>query len=177
MKLKLTLGIIGCTLLSLLIPSIIHAQNADYGTNRQRRTCPSRSEPKSGSISAKQATIYAACSYEEQKVFNTAVDFVDILSLQVSPKSRRATFSEHELNQIDIEKPVYDIRGSIVVYSCHNTLSGTYPRGRNCTVYTQPKSHGKCYQTVFSDWYCALGIGYASPDLIKHDMPAPQAPK
>jgi hypothetical protein len=170
MKLMLTLAIIGGTLLTLLTPSILTAQNNDYGTNRKLRTCPSRSEPKSGSISAAQAKIYVACSVEEKRVFNASVQFVDILSLQVAPKSRRVKDSEFRRYQIDIEKPVYDIRGSMILYTCQNTLGTSYPRGQNCIVYREPKSSGMCYQTTFGDWYCSMGGSSARPEP---KMPAP----
>jgi hypothetical protein len=156
MKSKLTPTIIGCTLITILTSGILPAQSNDYGTSRQLRTCPSRTTPSSGRISVEQAKIYAACYYEEKPVFNAAVDFVDILSLQVAPKSRRAKGADFRLHKIDIEKPIYDIRGSIVVYNCQNITAG-YPRGQNCRVSRVPNSTGKCYQTTFGDWYCTLG--------------------
>jgi hypothetical protein len=36
---------IGYMLLSLSTPSILNAQTRDYGTTRQPRTCPTRSQP------------------------------------------------------------------------------------------------------------------------------------
>jgi hypothetical protein len=173
MKSRLTLSIIGGTLLTLLDPSILPAQANDYGTSRQLRTCPSRTEPRSGRISVEQAKIYAACYYEEQGVFNASVKFVDILSLQVAPKPRRARDIDFRLHKIDIEKPVYDIRGSMIVYNCYNTLGSTsYSHGSNCSVYREPKSNGKCYQTTFGDWHCVMAGG--SSVRPEHHMPAPE---
>ena len=156
MKSRLTLAIISGTLITILAPNILSAGANDYGTSRQRRTCPSRTEPSRGRISVEQAKIYAACYYEEKAVFNASVDFVDILSLEVAPKSRQARSADFRLHQIDIEKPLYDIRGNIVIYNCQNITPG-YPRGQNCRVSRIPKSTGKCYQTTFGDWYCVLG--------------------
>jgi hypothetical protein len=169
MKSRLTLGLIGYTLVTILAPSL-PAQANDYGTIRQLRTCPSRTEPRSGRISVAQAKIYAACYYEEKGVFNAAVQFVDILSLQIAPKPRRVRDTDLRLNQIDIEKPVYELRGSIVVHTCQNITEG-YPRGQNCSVSRVPKSTGKCYQTTFGDWYCM--IGGASLVRPETKMPAP----
>lgn len=170
MKLRLTLGIIGCTLLTILASGILPVQANDYGTSRQRRTCPSRTEPRSGRISVEQAKMYVACYYEERAVFNAAVDFVDILSLQIAPKPRRVRGVDLNLHQIDIEKPVYEIRGSLIVYNCQNITEG-YPRGQNCRVSRAPKSTGKCYQTTFGDWYCVMG----GSSLVRPEtkMPAP----
>jgi hypothetical protein len=156
MKLRLTLAIIIGTLMTILAPSILSVRANDYGTSRQPRTCPSRTEPSRGRISVKQTKIYTACYYEEKAVFNASIDFVDILSLDVAPKSRQARSADLRLHQIDIEKPIYDIRGSIVIYNCQNITPG-YPHGQNCRVSRVPKSTGKCYQTTFGDWYCVLG--------------------
>jgi hypothetical protein len=170
MKSRLILGLIGCTLITILASSLTALAN-DYGTNRQRRTCPSRTEPRSGGISVEQAKTYVACYYEEKAVFNASVDFADILSLEIAPKSRRARAADFRLHQIDIEKPIYEIRGSIVVHNCQNITEG-YPRGQNCRVSRIPKSTGKCYQTTFGDWYCVLG----GSSLVRPEtkMPAPQ---
>jgi hypothetical protein len=170
MKLRLTLAIISGTLMAILAPSILTAGANDYGTSRQLRTCPSRTEPSRGRISVEQAKAYAACYYEEKAVFNASVNFVDILSLQVASKSRRARDADFRLHQIDIEKPIYDIKGSIVIYNCQNITEG-YPRGQNCRISRVPNSTGKCYQTTFGDWYCVLGGG----SLVRPEtkMPAP----
>lgn len=157
--------------MTILATSILPAQANDYGTSRQLRTCPSRTAPSSGSISAEQAKIYVACYYEERAVFNASVNFVDILSLEVAPKSRRARAADFRLHNIDIEKPIYEIRGDIVVHNCQNITEG-YPRGQNCRVSRVPKSTGKCYQTTFGDWYCLL----AGSSLVRPEtkMPAPE---
>jgi hypothetical protein len=123
MKSKLTLGIICCTMLTFLTPSILNAQTKNYGTNRQPRACASRLEPRTGPLSVDQAKKYVACDNEglNKAVIHSGydMDFIDILSLQVAPKSRRVTIRDmQDFLGIDAEKPAYDIRGSIVKYSC-----------------------------------------------------------
>jgi hypothetical protein len=116
--------------------------------------------------------MYVACYYEEKPVFNASVKFVDILSLEIAPKTRRARSSDLNLNsQFDLDKPVYELRGSIIEYNCYNVTEG-YPRGKNCSVSRIPKSTGKCLQTTFGDWHCVLGGG----SLVRPEtkMPAPQ---
>ena len=171
MKSRLTLGLIGCTLMTIIASSIQPAQANDYGTSRQRRTCPSRTEPLSGRISVEQAKMYVACDYEEKAVFNASVKFVDILSLQIAPKPRRVRDVDLRMPQVDIEKPVYELRGSMIVHTCYNITEG-YPRGKNCSVSRQPKSIGKCYQTTFGDWHCVMGG--ASLGEPERNMPAPE---
>ena len=175
MKLRLTLGIVGCTLLTLLTPSILKAQAGDFGTNRQPRTCPSsRSAPKTGRISAAQAMIYAACE-AEKKTNNYSVNFVDILNLEVAPKPRRITTADFEnFRNIDTQKPAYDLRGSVIAYTCYrvsNTQFG-YRAGQNCSIRRVPESKGVCFQNTFGDWYCFIGtVSY--PLTSEEKMPAP----
>lgn len=168
MKLRLSLGLIGCTLMTILAPSIQPAQaSLDFGTSRQLRTCPSRS----GRLTVEQVKKYVACYYEEKAPYEASVKFVDVLSVQIAPKPRRVRYNEFRLHQIDIEKPIYEIRGSLIVYECRNITEG-YPRGQNCSVFREPRSTGKCYQTTFGDWYCMMG-GSASLLRPERKMPAP----
>ena len=162
MKSRLTLSLFGCTLLTFLTPSLIHARpNIDVGTNRQPRTCSSTSEPKTGPISAAQAMIYVACRAEgdrEVKMEGT-VYFIDILSLQVDPKPRQVTLRDIQNygGTIDPEKPTYTLTGSVVSYACFG-LGNIYQRGQNCIVRRIPQSLGKCYKTPFKDWRCSMGV-------------------
>jgi hypothetical protein len=159
MKSSLTFGIIGCAMLTAIISSIPNALAIDYGANRDRRTCPSRLAPTKGAISAAQAKVYVACSYEERPAgLAASIYFVDILSIQVAPKSRKAQGTEISIFQIDIDRPVYDLKGSIVVYSCIKIkeTGGIYPRGKNCLVNRVQDSRGICYQTTFAEWKCSM---------------------
>jgi hypothetical protein len=159
MKSRLTLGIIGCTLLTVITPNILQAQARDFGTNRQPRTCASTSAPKSGRISAAQAMKYVACQAEgdrEVKMSGT-INFIDILNLEVAPKSRQVNIRDIEnYPDIDTEKLIYNLRGSVVAYTCYGLNGPIYQRGQNCTVSRVPKSTGKCSQNTFGDWRCSM---------------------
>ncbi len=169
MKPSLTLGIIGCALLTFLTPNILSAQAGDFGTNRQPRTCRSQSEPRNSPISSAQAKIYAACNGEKQ-TNNYSVKFIDILDLEVAPTARRASIRDIQYDpRIDTQKPVYDIRGNVVSYSCFR-VSDLHPAGQNCIVYRVPNSKGKCFQNTFGEWSCALGSYSPRPET---KMPAP----
>jgi hypothetical protein len=161
MNTKLTVGIISCTLLTVLNPSILNAQTGrDFGTDRQPRTCQSRSAPTSGGISAAQATVYAACEDEaDSKVkYPGTVNFVDILSLQVLKSRRVNNIDVNRYGQgiIDENQPIYPIQGSANYYSCYNLLGGIYKRGQNCSVYRSQESRGSCYKNTFGKWACKL---------------------
>jgi hypothetical protein len=161
MNTKLTVGIIGCTLLTVLSPTILNAQTGrDFGTDRQPRTCQSRSAPTSGGISAAQATAYAACEDEaDSKVKSSGtVNFVDILSLQVLKPRQVNELDLRRYGQgiIDENRPIYPIQGSANYYTCYNLLGGIYKRGQNCSVYRSTESRGNCFKTTFGKWTCKL---------------------
>jgi hypothetical protein len=174
MKSNLKLGIICCTVLTFLTPSTLNAQTSNYGTNRQPRTCASRLEPRTGPLSVAQAKKYVACD-NEGPTFSVNhsgrnMKFIDILSLQVAPKSRPVTFRDiQDFTGIDAQKPAYDIRGSVVKYTCNPIDSNI---GRNCMRERMPESDGMCYRKTFGDWHC-----YISGERIggfQHDLPAPK---
>jgi hypothetical protein len=160
MNSKLTVGIIGCILLTLLDPSSLNARaGGDFGTTRQPRTCASRSAPSKGAISAAQAAIYAACEDEgdNPSKYPGSVNFVDILSLQVAKPRRVTDVDVTRYGQtIDANRPIYPIRGSANWYTCFNLQGGIYQRGQNCIVVRSTQSVGDCYKTTFGKWACKL---------------------
>jgi hypothetical protein len=175
MKSRLTLAIVCCGLLTLLNPYIITAQAADFGTNHQPRTCPSKSAPTRGAIGAKQAAIYAACHREDVRLItmNGTVQFVDILSLQVS-KPRRANSNDfRSFTNIDTTKPVYDLQGSVIAYTCFTIAEGSiYKRGQNCTITRVPDSRGLCVQDTSGEWSCTIST-YLPGLKQERGMPPP----
>jgi hypothetical protein len=71
----------------------LNAQSAsnpkfDWGTARKLCTCPDRLSPVQGPISVAQATIDDARAHEDRLPYNAAVTFVDILKLEITPKTR-----------------------------------------------------------------------------------------
>jgi hypothetical protein len=169
MKSKFTLGIIGWMLLTLLAPTSLKAQvTGDLGTNRQQQTCTSRLEPRTGPISAAQAIKYATCEAEGDRIVKKSgrTDFIDIFSLQVNPKPRRAEYLDiNYFGKAIANSPVYDIKGTAVAYSCavlDNRAGGGRP-GKNC-LNTRPddkNSVGVCFREPSGNWRCRLSVGGA----------------
>lgn len=159
MKLKFTNWVMGCTLLTLLAPTILHAQTPEYGTTRRPRTCPSRVEPRTGAISVEQAKMYFMCGREKETDFygRLATNYlmlVSDLTIQVAPKPRPFNFStDGRYLGIDTELPVYDIRGSFTTYFCSNRSSDI---GKNCLAHQNYIQQGICYRNTFGDWYCNM---------------------
>jgi VHL beta domain len=170
MKSRSTIGIVGCMLLTLLPSTSIKAQaKGDIGTNRQQQTCPSRSEPRTGVISAAQAIKYATCEAEADRRVKSPgqTDFIDITSLQVNPKPRQAEYLDiRYFGNAIANSPVYEIKGTAVVYKCaaiNNRAGGGRP-GKNC-LNTHPddrgpnNSVGACFKEPSGNWRCRLSVG------------------
>jgi hypothetical protein len=160
MKLISTVSISAFFLGLLFIPSSLNAQDMEFGTSRRPRTCASRSQPVNGAISAQQAIKYFICDTETINSSALGARFVTDLNLQVAPKPRRVT--EDDIgraarinNQIDTDKPVYDIRGSFKRYSCTNKPDWVAQK-QNCSLNVFSNSQGICFKNNFGDWHCTM---------------------
>jgi len=165
-KLRFTLRIIGCTLLTVLTPTILTAQTTPYGIVREPQTCPSMVEPKKGSPSVEQAKKYFLCDQEGR--FGTPgqnssyVSLISNLTLQIAPNPRPANATDLKFNtrhggeplSMNTDQPVYDIRGSFTVYTCFEIRN--YHPGQNCTVEQFSNSSGICFRNTFGDWHCRM---------------------
>ena len=164
MNLKLIFRVAGLTAFALSTTTMLAAQDLRYGTSRVPQSCPSRSEPKTGAITARQAEKYFTCHVENGEAFDGergSMSFVTDLKIEVARKSRRATIGDvtRAANSrslaLDMDRPVYDIRGSYKDYYCGRTTAAVEEK-RNCILSNSPKSQGICFQNSFSDWFCLL---------------------
>jgi hypothetical protein len=143
----------------------------DYGTKRQPRKCADRKQPVSGKISVEQAKIYVTCEYEDKPPANASIPFVDILKLEIAPKTRAVTTKDiMQFTDIDQDKPIYMLQGSVKVYYCANVAGSNQKAGSNCIIFHQPRSKGTCHQTSFGDWHCFIG---GRTEKEKRNQPAP----
>jgi hypothetical protein len=179
MSLKLIFRVAGLTVFALSTTTNLAAQDLRYGTSRVPQSCPSRSEPKTGAITAEQAEKYFTCHIENGEAFNENsynMMFVTDLKIQVAPKPRRATLGDvsRAANSrslaLDMNRPVYDIRGSYNNYFCGRTTAAVEEK-RNCQVTNFPQSKGICFQDSFKDWFCLLT---GSMKNISRQSPPPQ---
>jgi hypothetical protein len=166
-NLKLILSVAGLTLFTLSTPTVLTAQDLRYGTSRVPRSCPSRSEPKTGAITAKQAEQYFTCHVEKGDTFDgnapgTYMNLVTDLTIEVVPKPRRARTADvvraASLGTpitLNTEQPLYDIRGSYKSYFC-NRYTQRVEEKQNCTLTVLPNQQGICFKNNFNDWYCLL---------------------
>lgn len=145
----------------------LNAQNQSYGTDRRPQICKSRAEPKKGALSVEQAKKYFICDHERERDGTgftniNSLNLIDDLKIQVAPRSRRFNRNDIVYSDegggvylpMDMDKPVYDIRGSYTSYSC---MSGRmFTPGENCDVESFTDSKGICFQTTFGDWHCSM---------------------
>ncbi len=157
MNQKLTSLISACVAFILFNPATLVAQNIDYGTDLRPRTCPSRANPINGKLTVQQAKIYFTCDHE---VDIPILHLVNDLNLQISSRSRPVNNTDLRFNQrgdggtlsMNVEKPVYDIRGSFTSYTCFNAARRG---GKNCDV-AYLSGTGICFKNTFDEWHCNM---------------------
>jgi hypothetical protein len=169
MRSRLTIGIIGWILLTLLTPTSLKAQpETRYGTSRQPQTCPSRSEPRTGRLSVPQALNYTRCWFEEN---SRGVHFADISNFKFSPPrqvTEQDSLQQWTINKIDRTQPMYDIKAHVVYYMCQPVSNNINPNyfgapGKNCqligSVESNPlNSSGICFKDLTEQWHCRLTV-------------------
>jgi hypothetical protein len=144
------------------IPSTLITQMI-YGTTRTNRTCPSRVNPKKGTLSLDQAKTYFICGRENfsgQPGKNmSSFSFVDNLKMQIASTSRSATDADLAMGykeDIDLKQPVYPIRASYTSTYCSAYSPGNLNQeGKNC-IANDIKGIGICFRNTFGDWYCKM---------------------
>jgi hypothetical protein len=162
MKSNLIVGITAFSLMAVFTPTSLTAQSLRYGTSRVPQTCPSRLEPQTGAISAKQAEKYFTCHAENGGKPGEYLKLITDLKIQVAPKPRRARRTDEVraatlANPItlNMDKPVYDIKGSYKSYFCNTNERGVADK-TNCILSVYPNSQGICFQNNFNEWFCLL---------------------
>lgn len=148
---------------------------APYGSAGPR-SCPDRKAPADGAPSAAQAAAYAACELEGES--SQMLYLVDKLVVTDVGKPRTYNPLESVMSQIDVDRPVYAIRGSYDGYQCRLIATSTlvdmgpkYQKGANCNLYRNVDATGDCYVDTFGDWHCRMVDSNAK--MIRDDAPAP----
>jgi hypothetical protein len=144
--------------------------NMTFGTSRTLRACPDRSQPSSGRMTVAQATAYVVCKYESDKPYNSTVQFIDVIKLEIAGATRKVSAGDvSRWPQIDKSKPIYDLRGHYILHTCSN-LSNARKAGSNCLRGEVTNAKGTCYRDKFGDWSCYIG---GQPATRAINQPAP----
>ena len=123
---------------------------------RDPRTCDNTKAPARGAITAALALKYLNCQME--KVSGGHLYLVENVKVEVGGGiPYRAIMGHRSLSEIDVNHPVYPIRGSLLRYQCLDPVSEHVgPPNTNCNTYNEPKATGYCYKTTFGDWRCYM---------------------
>jgi hypothetical protein len=147
---------------------------ADYG-GRDPVTCPDRSAPRRGPITAALAARYVACQAEAISA-DGRLRLVDSLNVQVG-RPRPFLITTDRRDDIDPSQPVYPIRGSFIEYACiatrWNTGGHSMYAGKNCSVTRSPEARGICWKTTFADWRCDLRDRVNELKVVRDSAPPP----
>jgi hypothetical protein len=118
------------------------------------RVCSDMSEPINGTLTSDEARAYVICGYEQD--YQGGSELLYLLGdVQVQIVQERP-FNDDGFDGIDVDKPVYDIAGSSVVYECVLN-GGTLPVEQQCSRTPNSNDTGVCYQLLTGDWRCNWG--------------------
>jgi hypothetical protein len=117
--------------------------------SRAPRKCAKVTKPPS----AAQAAVLVQCTSEF--LSPTGVGLVQDVKLEMG-KSRPFVYqTDSGLTGIDLEAPVYPLRGSYTGYLCR-LISNMAPAGQSCVKSVVPAASGWCWKTSFGDWKCTM---------------------
>ena len=168
-----------CKLLSKLVPCMCliaggisaggpTGVGAKYGT-RDPATCVSSKEPTKGVITPELAKKYLAC-HRERESSGRSLFLIENVTVEVGkgtpylelPGGARPFGG-------DPSGLVYQIRGSLKVYSC-GVVNAMTAAGRNCRTSEETKATGECFRDGFGDWICNMA-GPESNELTEQPPP------
>ena len=139
---------------------------------REPRTCADTKAPAGGSITAALAKKYLECQMDYVSG-NGNLYLVENVKVEVGGGIPYAAISgQRSLKEINVNHPVYPIRGSFLQYSCRNRITEySGPPNTNASIYTHTNAKGYCYKTTFGDWSCFM----ADPDAnVRHTVAPPK---
>ena len=151
---------------------------ADYGATGPRK-CSTRKVPAgNGPPSNDTIAKYVICGAEGVTASNLyLVD--NVVVSEVAPGRPYNPNEDINMSNIDINKPVYAIKGSLRGYQCSQItkpggydMGDAYKKGSNCNRTTQPNASGLCYVDTFGDWYCSM-VDVSAPVNAERLQPAP----
>jgi len=157
-------------LAAMLHTAVASAQSvgAPY-QSRDPQTCPDRSAPVSGPMTAAIARTYVGCSREF--VFMQRIYLIAGMDLEIG-RSRPFQRSDEGLNDVDPSQPVFPLRGRILTFACDRVRDDGSNAAKNCDVNMTPKATGQCYKTTFGDWTCDMSS--VEFTTVRRELPPPK---
>ena len=138
---------------------------------RPPATCPNASAPAQGKPSTAQAAQYVKCTLEG--IGDGHLFLLE--NVVVREIGEATTLDADTFEGIDVSKPAYPIKGSLLRYACEregrNMAWGRADPGRNCATYEEANATGYCYRVTSGNWACSMS------DLIQRMTPHVAPPK
>ena len=158
-----------------LIPDT--AVGAAYGATGPRK-CSTKKVPTNGPPSSETIAKYVICDGEHVMGDNLYL-YDNVQVTAVAPGRPYNPNEDVNMSNIDINKPVYAIKGSLRGYQCGRIMQpGGYDggpsdhKGTNCNRTTQPDASGLCFQDTFGEWACSL-LDVSAPVNAEREVAAP----
>jgi hypothetical protein len=182
MRSKFLVGLISTVLLITVVPTDAMATTDEeflkfYGTSRRPVRCSPvvSSQPKTGRLSAAQATEILRCLREGEGrgVSDNMVEYLDVLSMKVGPPrkvSEADSLQPWTINLIDRRRPMYDIKARAVFYNCYPIQYDPQVQvnqpGKNCQSYGSTtsgsiNSKGICFKDKAKNWSSSWSAAFA----------------
>ena len=120
---------------------------------RAPRTCAKVMNPPS----AAQAAVMVQCAMDG--LGPTGLQLTQDVVLEMGAPRRFVYNTDAGLAGIDVNAPVYPLRGSFTGYFCSKWGGSLVPIGHNCVVSAVPTAQGWCWKTSFGDWSCKMQGG------------------
>lgn len=158
------------------VPMVRDAQAGTPYGSAGPRTCPDRKIPAEGPVDTAQAAAYVICGIEKEAA-NTLTLVGEITVAETSPGRPYDPRQDNNVPDIDVERPLQSIRGSLVVYVCNRVDTGPgwgprYERGTNCSITEHPDARGLCYQDGMGQWDCKLS-DFNARTGVREGLPPP----
>ena len=150
---------------------------ADFGATGPRK-CSTKKVPGNGPPSPLTIAKYVICGQEGVSGDNVYL-FDNVEVTAVAPGRPYNPNEDANMTNIDINKPVYAIKGSLRSYQCGRIMKpGGYDggpddhKGTNCSRTPQPNASGLCFQDTFGDWSCNM-LDVSAPVNAEPQVAAP----
>lgn len=140
--------------LALTLPAVAPAGDGARFGARDPHVCGSTKASGNGPPSAAVAREAFLCATEQ--VSASTLYLAENVKIEVAAKGSPYNPNLHNMSKVDVDVPMYAVRGSYTRYQCSAVSDYMKNAGKNCNVYQQPEASGICYKTTFGDWKCSL---------------------
>ncbi len=138
--------------MSILQP--LTGTGAAFGA-RDPYSCRAGGSQLKGAPTAVQVQAMVTCAWERATGNGSLAELYLTENVKVQIGKSRPFERGDGSGNVDVNQPVYPIRGSFSYYRCY-PVNSAHPSGQNCKKTEQPNAEGLCFKTTFGDWKCTM---------------------